>query len=235
MSPQQPLSTSPGAVPSLKPDECRVLGVLVEKALTTPQQYPLTLNALTLGCNQKNNRFPVVEWDEDRVLDAVDGLRAKAGGLVREAMLSGSRVAKYRHQAREVFALETAPLVILTELFLRGPQSVGELRQHASRMHPIASLEETQAILDALMSRAMVKEFPPPPGSRAKLYAQLVCPSLHRIEARSPVDAAAGDAPDAPAETHHAGSPLQARLEALEQEVRTLKTELAALRTSLGA
>src|SRR5512134_38169 len=108
----------------LTPHECRALGVLVEKAQTTPQQYPLTLNALVAGCNQKNNRDPVTELDEDAVLSALDGLRA--ADLVQELMLSGSRVAKYRHNARQVLGVETGDLVILTELLLRGPQTVGE-------------------------------------------------------------------------------------------------------------
>lgn len=214
---------------ALKPDECRVLGVLVEKALTTPQQYPLTLNALTLGCNQKNNRFPVTNWDDDRVLDAVDSLRAK--GLVREAMLSGSRVAKYRHLAREVLEVDTSQLVTLTELLLRGPQSVGDIRQHASRMHPLASLEETQGILDGLISRGMVQEHAPPPGSRAKLYAQLLCPTLHKIEARSEPE----DSQD-PGPTQAPASPaILQRVESLEREVQSLRAELAKLRADLGA
>jgi uncharacterized protein len=218
---------------SLKPDECRVLGVLVEKALTTPQQYPLTLNTLTTGCNQKNNRFPITTWDDDRVLDAVDALRAK--GLVREAMLSGSRVAKFRHLAREVLEVDTAQLVVLTELFLRGPQSVGDIRQHASRMHPIASLEDTQSVLDGLIARQLVKEHAPPPGSRAKLYSQLYCPTLHKIEARTegPLDTGEDDA--SPAAASSAGpSPLAQRVDALEREVQSLRAELTRLREAVG-
>lgn len=230
----------------LQPDECRVLGVLVEKALTTPQQYPLTLNALTLGCNQKNNRFPVVNWDEDRVLDAVDGLRAK--GLVREAMLSGSRVAKFRQLAREVYEFDTAQLVLMTELWLRGPQSVGDLRQHASRMHALASLEDVQGLLDTMIGRGLVREFPPPPGSRAKIYAQLVCPNLHAIDARAgEVRAGVGtlETSDADDASHSiAGTrasagvtegTLAARVGSLEREVASLRSDLQSLRASLGA
>ncbi len=226
----------------LKPDECRVLGVLVEKALTTPAQYPLTLNALTTGCNQKNNRHPVVNWDDDRVMDALDGLRGK--GLVREAMLSGSRVAKFRHLAREVLHVDTSQLVILTELLLRGPQSIGDIRQNASRMHPIESLELTKGILDALMRaegegetarQVMVKEVPPPPGSRARLYVQLLCPDLHRLDSV----AASGNGDDETEDRGTSGNGassggLATRVESLEQEVAGLKAALAKLAASLG-
>lgn len=228
----------------LKPDECRVLGVLVEKALTTPAQYPLTLNALTTGCNQKNNRHPVVNWDEDRVMDALDGLRGK--GLVREAMLSGSRVAKFRHLAREVLHVDTSQLVVLSELFLRGPQSIGDIRQNASRMHPIESLEVCKAILDGLMraegegetARAqMVKEVPPPPGSRARLYVQLLCPDLHRLDsvAASSRDDHDRDEGGGTESGGGSGKPgLAARVEALEGEVARLKAALTKFAGSLG-
>lgn len=212
----------------LKPDECRVLGVLVEKALTTPQQYPLSLNALTAGCNQKNNRFPVVEWDEDRVYDAVDSLRAK--GLVREANLSGSRVAKFRHLAREVLEVDTPQLVLLTELLLRGPQSIGDLRGNASRMHPIESIDAARAVLDSLMSRPepMVKEAPPPPGGRARLFLQLLCPDLH------PVAAGAATAETSAALPSAGGAGMSARLDALEAEVARLRDAVRTLAAKLG-
>lgn len=225
----------------LKGDECRVLGVLVEKALTTPAQYPLTLNALTTGCNQKNNRFPVTNWDEDRVMDALDGLRGK--GLVREAMLSGSRVAKFRHMAREVLQVDTSQLVVLTELLLRGPQSIGDIRQNASRMHPIESLEVCKAILDGLMTRmeeqggTMVKEVPPPPGSRARLYVQLLCPDLHPLGALAGGGSGGADDEDdggAAASGGGGTGGLASRVESLESEVARLRNALSKLAGSLG-
>lgn len=229
-------ASSASPPPPMKPDECRVLGVLVEKALTTPAQYPLTLNALTLGCNQKNNRFPVTNFDEDRVLDAVDGLRTK--GLVREAMLSGSRVAKYRHLSREVLGVETPALVLLVELMLRGPQSLGELRTNASRMHAFDSMEAVKAVLDELMARTppMVKEVPPPPGSRARLWVQLLCPNLHPIVAR---DESGADAParaSEPGAAAHAGPDpeLLERIATLETEARTLRAAISRLASRLG-
>lgn len=218
----------------LKPDECRILGVLVEKAHTTPQQYPLTLNALTLGCNQRNNRDPVVEWDDDRVLDAVISLRGK--GLVREALLTGSRVAKYRHTAREALEVETAELVLLAELWLRGPQSLGDLRVHASRMHPLDSLEVVEQTLAGLKARtpACVQELPPLPGQRAKRYVQLLCPGLHRVDGSSGGEqtavresAAASESPAAHADTAARLDRLETRLAQLEHAVRDLTARLS--------
>lgn len=218
---------------TLKPDECRVLGVLIEKALTTPQQYPLSLNALTVGCNQKNCRLPVTDFDDDRVFDAVESLRAK--GLVREAMLSGSRVAKFRHIAREVLNVETPALVVLAELMLRGPQTAGELRSNASRMHPIESLEALQAVLASLMKcdPPMVRELP---GGHARRYAQLLCPDLHPLEDRSTsIAASAPRAPGPSAPPQHAAPPdVAARLDALEREVARLRDALQRVAIDTG-
>lgn len=200
----------------LTPHQCRVLGVLVEKALTTPAQYPLTLNALVSGANQKSNRLPVMTLDEDEALTALDGLRVR--GLAREVMLTGSRVEKHRQTAREALNVTTTELVVLTELMLRGPQTVGELRGRASRMHPLESLDVVNAILDGLMKRdePLVVELPPPPGSRARLYGHLLCgaPKVPR----------AADPPAA--EPAPAG--LESRVAALEDEVSRLRDALRA-------
>lgn len=217
----------------LKPDECRVLGVLVEKAQTTPGQYPLTMNALTNGCNQKNNRFPVTDWDEERVYDAVDSLRAKK--LVSEVQFTGSRVPKFKHNARETLGVDTAQLVILTELLLRGPQSIGDLRGNASRMHPIESLEAARSVLDSLMAVApparpepVVKEISPPPGGRARLFVQLLCPDLHPLGSLMPTErpSARQDAPAAPG--------LEDRVSSLEREIAGLRVALSSLAARLG-
>lgn len=208
-------------MPTLTPDECRVLGVLVEKAMTTPAQYPLTLNALVTGSNQKNNRDPVTGLDEDRVLDAIQGLRHKGLALVVD--MAGSRVQKYRHVAREAMAVETPGLVIMTELLLRGPQTLGELRTRASRMHPLESLDVVEAVLDGLMSRPepLVRRLPPSPGSRAERFVQLLCPDLHPLDAApSPrstdVGSSSGD--------------LSARVAALEAQVAALQAAVESLR-----
>ena len=171
----------------LTPDESRVFGVLVEKAATTPEQYPLSLNAVVNGCNQKNNRDPVLALDEGRVFDALEGLRAK--GLVVRSDMAGSRVNKYRHQANDVLRVRPGELAVLAELLLRGPQTLGELRGRASRMHPLESLEDVKQMLRALSERSepLVRDLPPSPGSRAERYAQLLCPDLPPLDAPAPV------------------------------------------------
>src|SRR4051812_3562708 len=116
----------------LNPNEARVLGVLIEKATTTPEQYPLSLNALTNGANQKNNRDPVLALSEDEVFEAVEGLRAKQ--LVIRVDQVGSRVPKFKHAAGDVLRCSGAQLAVMAELLLRGPQTQGELRGRASRM-----------------------------------------------------------------------------------------------------
>jgi uncharacterized protein YceH (UPF0502 family) len=206
---------------SLSPDECRVLGVLIEKAQTTPQQYPLTLNSLTTGCNQKNNRDPVTDLDDDTVFAAVDSLRTK--NVVREVFLSGSRVQKFRHVARETLGVNTE------ELVLRGPQSVGELRGRAARMVPdsgLESLEKTQQILDAMSTRPepLVKMIPAPPGGRAPLFVQQFCPNLHplnRVPAPSLVVAQRND-------------DLAGRVAELEREIGELRSAISRLASRLG-
>lgn len=229
-------STSP--TPTLSPLEARILGVLVEKALTTPAQYPLTLNSLTTGTNQKNNRHPVTNISEDDALAAVDALRAK--GLVREAMLSGSRVAKYRHLAREVLEVDTPALVVLTELMLRGPQSLGEIRNNGSRMHPLESLEAVKAILDQLAARPhpLIAEYPPPPGGRARVFRQLLAPAAHPEPASGPAGSAGDDDDRSPAAAslgHASAAALATRVDQLESEVADLRSQLQRLATQLGA
>lgn len=209
--------------------EARVLGVLIEKAQTTPAQYPLTLNGLASGCNQKNNRDPVTEFGEDHVLEAIDRLRAK--NIVREVMLSGSRVAKYRHVAREALELDTRELAVLAELLMRGPQTVGELRSRASRMTPLESTEIVQNILSTLMQRdpPLARQVPPAPGSRAPRFVQLLSPDLHPIDT-----AAASPAPRSATIAERSDGDLAGRVNELEQQVRQLRDELDTIRRHLG-
>lgn len=223
-----------GGVPSkmllmiqLSADESRVLGVLIEKAFTTPDQYPLTLNAVVNGANQKNNRDPVTTIDESRAFGALEGLRGK--GLVVRADMAGSRVNKFRHQTGEALHVRTAEVAILAELLLRGPQTLGELRGRASRMQQFESIEAVKNMLAALMTREepLVRELPPSPGSRAERYVQLLCPDLHSLEVAAP-----------PATTSIAAeiprADMTGRMEALEAEVAVLRSALKRLAQSVG-
>lgn len=133
----------------LSPIEVRVLGSLAEKEVTTPEYYPLTLNALTNACNQKNNRDPVVAFEETTVVRALETLREKK--LVFVVSGAGMRVPKYKHNLVEALHLSAAELSVLCVLMLRGAQTVGELRSHAAPMHVFASLTEVQTVLDGLM------------------------------------------------------------------------------------
>src|SRR5205809_5235922 len=131
--------------------EVRVLASLVEKQVTTPEYYPLTLNALTLACNQKNNRNPVTAYDETTVMQAVESLREK--NLAYVFYGSSSRVPKYKHVMPEVLHLGPAQLALMCVLLLRGSQTVGELRERASRLYEFSSLEEVEETLNSLISR----------------------------------------------------------------------------------
>jgi uncharacterized protein YceH (UPF0502 family) len=210
----------------LTPEESRVLGVLIEKAFTTPEQYPLTLNAVVNGSNQKNNRDPVMSMDETHAFEALEGLRAK--GLVVRADMAGSRVNKFRHQALEALHVRGAELAILAELLLRGPQTLGELRGRASRMQAFESTEAVKNMLTALMTRnePLVRELPAAPGSRAERYLQLLCPDLHPMPT---ID----DAHDAPA-TPDATPTVSMRVQRLESELAILKEAMRRLAQSIG-
>ncbi len=153
------------------------------------------------------------------MLAALDGLRSR--DMVREVLLSGSRVAKFRHNAREVLGLDTPAVVLLAELMLRGPQTTGELRGRASRMHAMDSIEAVERELQVLMERdpPLVRQLPPAPGTRAARYVQLLCPDLHPLDAAP--QAHTPTAPTAAAALHEPG--LAARVEALETEVAQLK------------
>ena len=210
----------------LNPIEARALGVLIEKASTTPEQYPLSINALTNGCNQKNNRDPVLSLAEEEVFDAVESLRDKQ--LVVRVDQVGSRVHKYRQQAGDIFRCKAGELAVLAELLMRGPQTLGELRGRASRMHPLATLEEVTVMLRGLREREepLIKELPPLPGSRAERYVQLLSPDAHAITDVATTQATAAAAP--------AARGLADRVTALEQHVTALTAALQKLASSIG-
>jgi len=170
--------------PLLDRVEERVLGALIEKAFTTPDYYPLTLNSLTTACNQKSNRHPVVELDEKSVVRALDVLREKE--LVR--MLSGAelRVPKYYHRFGEALGFSEPEMAVLCELMLRGPQTVGELRGRASRMSELADLAQVESILAGLSGRdggPVAMQLPRRPGHKERRYAHLLAGQPEVVEA----------------------------------------------------
>jgi uncharacterized protein YceH (UPF0502 family) len=135
----------------LTPIQRRLVGVLIEKALTTPEQYPLSANSMAAGASQKSNRDPFMDVNENAVLDALPQLRKRE--LVEMANLSTGRVNRWKHRVKDVWGVERPQIAILAELLLRGPQTIGELRTRASRMYPFESMEVVQATLDSLMKR----------------------------------------------------------------------------------
>src|ERR687885_84011 len=152
--------------------EIRVLGCLVEKQRTTPDQYPLSLNGLRLACNQSTNRDPVVDYDEATIRDAL--MRLSNRGWVRLASGPGSRAVKYRHLADEALALSAQELSVLAVLMLRGAQTPGELKQRTERLHRFESLAELEAALEQLVARELVSRLPRRPGQKEVRYRQLL-------------------------------------------------------------
>jgi uncharacterized protein YceH (UPF0502 family) len=185
----------------LTPLERRVLGVLIEKAKTTPDAYPLSLNAIRVGCNQKSNRSPVMDLSEDAVQDAVDSLREK--GVVIEVQ-GGGRVAKYRHMGYEWLGIDKREIAIMTELLLRGAQTLGELRGHAARMEPIADLAALQPLLDGLIAKGLVVALTP--AGRGQVVAHALYPTneLQRLRSEHAGRAAASEMEDEPIAAAHA-------------------------------
>src|SRR5579871_5208365 len=154
----------------LQPVEVRVLGSLLEKEVTTPEYYPLSLNALVNACNQKSNRDPLVEFDSDAVQQALQSLRDR--GLAVVITGAGSRVPKYGHRFAEKLNLGRRELAILCELMLRGPQTLGEIRTHCERMHPFDDLAEVEAVIDRLPE--LVVKLARRSGEKEVRYAHLL-------------------------------------------------------------
>lgn len=200
--------------------EARVLGSLVEKQVTTPEYYPLTLNSLTLACNQKNNRTPVTSYDETTVAQALETLREK--NLAYVFYGSTSRVPKYKHVLPEVMHLSAPELALICVLLLRGPQTTGELATRAFRLHEFSGLEEVESTLNSLISREpdpLVRRLPRQPGQKETRFA-------HLLSGEPKVEALAE------AETSSAGRRKTGdseRFEKLEHEVVTLTMEVRKL------
>src|SRR5512135_1401291 len=204
--------------------EVRIMGCLIEKEITTPEYYPLSLNALTNACNQKSNRRPVLSVDESTVLQGLEGLRQK--GLARETQTAGSRVPRYLHELLSRFDLSRRETAVLCELMLRGPQTPGELRSNAERMAPLANMAEVEETLRSMMEHdpPLVTKLPRETGRKESRYAHLFSPA--DIEGRTIHDT-------------HAGSPASGGLaneaiERLEEEVVRIREELEELKQAFA-
>jgi uncharacterized protein YceH (UPF0502 family) len=210
--------------------ERRVLGVLIEKGKTTPDAYPLSLNALVTGCNQKSNREPIMELDEGDVEEAM--LRCKARGLA--AKVVGGRVERWRHLLYEAWGLDKVTIAIIAELLLRGPQTEGELRGRASRMEPIEDLDELRTHLRGLAERNLVVYLTPEERRGSVVTHGFHDPAeLARLKARfasgAAVAAPAAPAPAPRAEERPAAREVESDVASLREEVRAAGQRIAAL------
>jgi len=200
--------------------EIRVLGCLIEKELSTPEYYPLTINALVNACNQKSNRFPVTTMDDSDVVGAINTLRHRQLALLSA---EGGRAPKYRHTLMEMLRLTPAELAIISELLLRGPQTIGELRSRTERMHAFSDMAAVEETLQELMGRAqpLVGLLPRMPGHKEQRYAHLFAGQPESCRDVHPE-------PDSTAKTD--ALPPSERIRALENEVGSLRAEVAELR-----
>jgi uncharacterized protein YceH (UPF0502 family) len=201
----------------LHPVEVRVLGALLEKEITTPEYYPLSLNALVNACNQKSNRDPAVNFDEATVEQALHSLRDK--GLLLSITGAGSRVQKYAHRISEKLNLGRPELAILCELMVRGPQTLGELRNRAVRMHPFEDLEQVQSVIDRLPE--LIVKLERRPGEKESRFAHLL--SGTRVISQTE--------PEPPAAPRHDRiTQLEAEVSQLRQELEDLRQQFAGFR-----
>ena len=202
--------------------EVRVLGALIEKDITTPEYYPLSLNALVTACNQKTNRDPGMQLEEDAVRDALEGLQQQR--MAGPARGADSRVTKYEQRLQEVFNFTRQEIAVLCVLLLRGPQTPGELRGRTERLHRFEALEDVQSALQKLMQREppLAKVLPRQPGTKESRYAHLLAGDV--VEAEVPVHAGVGGA---------SNSADAERISRLEEEVVELRRDLAEVKDSM--
>jgi uncharacterized protein YceH (UPF0502 family) len=240
------LPTAERAWVPLTAPERRVLGVLVEKAKTTPEYYPLTIAAIVTGCNQKSNRDPLTSFDADDVEEILTGLRKKGAAVMVEA---GGRVVRYKHTLYDWLKVSKVELAVVAELLLRGSQTEGDLRARAGRMEPLVDLAALQAVLDALAAKDLVVYLTPKGVRRGAIVTHNLYPpsELERERARHANAQPVEDEPERPArpavarpEPAPAVSPdeltaLRAEVMELRQAVGTLSDEVQALKTALGA
>jgi hypothetical protein len=215
----------------LTPAQARVLGSLIEKEATTPEYYPLSLNALLNACNQKSNRDPVTSLDEIAVRQALHGLNQL--GLARSAATDG-RVAKFEHRANEVFNFHRHELALICVLLLRGPQTPGELRTRTDRLYQFDDLDSVHSALNLLMKREppLVKVLPRQPGTKESRFAHLLSGDV-QASADSQESASPTRAPDFSTGIEIKSESSETRIAHLEEEVAILRSELADLKQQL--
>jgi uncharacterized protein YceH (UPF0502 family) len=214
----------------MEPDavEIRVLGCLIEKQRTTPDVYPLTLNALRLACNQSTNRDPVVDYDENTIRAAIDRLVQRKWATL--ASWSNRRSMKYRHTLDGALDLGDAEIALLDVLMLRGPQTPGELKARTERLHRFADMDELNATIERLIERQLAARLPRRPGQREERYTHLLSGEdvpEGEERAAAPVEQ---PAPAEPAEQPASTGDLDRRFERLERQIAELRAELHALR-----
>jgi uncharacterized protein YceH (UPF0502 family) len=214
----------------MEPDavEIRVVGCLVEKQRTTPDAYPLSLNALCLACNQATNRDPVVAYDEATVSEALRRLALR--GWTRLTSGAGSRARKYRHLLPEALSVDEEELALLAVLMLRGAQTPGELKQRSERLHAFGDLAAVQATLERLLERELIVRHPRRPGQKEDRYEQVLGgDAAEEADAQALAGDRAAIAPPVPE-----AAPEEDRIERLERELQDLRAEVASLREALG-
>jgi uncharacterized protein YceH (UPF0502 family) len=211
----------------LTEEEARALGALVEKSVTTPEYYPLSLNALKNACNQKSSRDPVVDYDEPAVARALEGLREKH--LVWFVDSADSRVQKYRHRFAEAFDLSEEAVALLDILLLRGPQTPGELRGRSDRLHRFEEVDEVEVTLQALSAREespLVARLPRQPGRKEHRWTHTLCGAVEPAAADEAAVARQSPAFDQVRSDRHRMAAVEAELQTLKQEVQSLREEL---------
>lgn len=204
-------------LPVLNAEEIRVLGALIEKSRTTPDYYPMTLNAITAACNQKTSRKPVVEYDEPTVVIALNSLKSRS--LVSTAVGGSIRSVKYKHNFTTVFPLSTAELAVMCLLFLRGPQTPGELNTNSARLYEFQSIEEVHEVINKLMNSGVpfVKELPKRAGQKEARFMHLL-----------------GDVNDIEEEDELHEEPARKSVNILEARLTVVEEELALLKESVN-
>lgn len=234
------------ALPAL---ERRVLGVLIEKAKTTPENYPLSVNSLRTGCNQKSNRAPLMQLEDDKVEEALEELR-RVGAVMQ--VQGGARIDRYRHLAYEWFGVDKVELAVMAELLLRGAQTVGELRGRAARMEPIADLAALRPILDSLQAKRLILYLTPPGRGAVVSHALYLERELEKLKretsewpAQSQADHESGEVqptaqvdaestaravPSTAAQSGAASEGASQHAASLGEELRELREELAAMK-----